>query len=580
MLTEYPRPQFVRDNWLNLNGEWNFSFDDKNLGEKEEWFKKFNSEIKIIVPYTYETKMSTIEDESHHSTVWYNKELEIHANDKRKLLHFEGSDYKTKVWVNSHYIGEHKGGYAAFKFDITDYICSGRNVITVKVEDQKDCLQPRGKQRWTNENFGCWYVQTTGIWKSVWIEEVSNTYLEKVKITPDIDNHSVEFFSCIENIDISDNVTLKCKIYLEGAEISSHSINNICKYNSFTIDLSNNTKPWCIALWSPQSPKLYDVVFTIEKNGIVIDKVESYFGMRKVSIENGQVLLNNRPIYQKLILDQGYWKESHLTPPSEEAIIKDIDLILEAGYNGIRKHQKIEDRRFLYWCDKKGVLVWSEMASQYSFNDIGVSMFIQEWMEIIEQNYNHPSIITWVPFNESWGIEYIYSDKNQQKFTEAVYNLTKTFDLMRPVIVNDGWEHTVSDIITLHDYDDNIMRFTERYADKNAILSNEVPFNMDRFAFADGYKYNGQPIIISEYGGIAFSDEGGWGYGKQMKDEDEFIERFDKITSSIKEIPYVCGYCYTQITDVQQEVNGLYTEERKAKVDIKKIKRINEKHEY
>lgn len=582
MLNQYPRPQFERSNWINLNGEWNFLFDDNKQGEKEKWYEHFplGNDPKgnvIIVPFTYETPLSGINDQTEHKVVWYNKKVELIADDdNRTLLHFEGADYEAKVWVNGNFAGVHKGGYAAFSFDVTLYLCEGENDITVRVEDSMSCEQPRGKQRWRNENFGCWYVQTTGIWKTVWMEKVPNYYMKKVKMTPDIDKGELRVEARFVGEAKSEKPQLQCEVFFEG--------NFICKtivdaqaYVDVTIKIAKDKEPWTVALWSPGSPKLYDIQFTLLEDSTPTDTVKSYFGMRKISIKGNKILLNNNPIYQKLILDQGYWEDSHLTPPSEEAIIKDIDLILEAGYNGLRKHQKVEDNRFLYWCDKKGVLVWSEMASTYSFTDDAMAMFTTEWMEIVEQNYNHPSIITWTPFNESWGVERILTDKKQQKFTESIYYLTKAFDSVRPVIVNDGWEHTISDIITLHDYVERGEDFYQRYKDKDKILGNDIQFNIYRSAFAEGYEYKGQPVIISEYGGIALKNDSGWGYGEQVKSEEAFLERFDSITSAIKKLDYACGYCYTQLTDVQQEINGLYNMKREAKVNIEKVKQINDK---
>ncbi len=246
------------------------------------------------------------------------------------------------------------------------------------------------------------------------------------------------------------------------------------------------------------------------------------------------------------------------------------------GFNGVRKHQKIEDDRFLYWCDKKGLLVWSEMAATYEFSDEAVENFTREWLEIMQQNYNHPCIITWVPFNESWGVPKILTDKKQQAFTEAIYYLSKSFDSERPVIVNDGWEHTISDIIALHDYEEVGNVFHDRYKDKSNILGNMIPHNKDKYAFAEGYEYQGQPVILTEYGGIAFKDESGWGYGNQVTSEKEFLERYKDITDAIKNIPYISGYCYTQITDVQQEINGLLNEDRTPKISVEKIKKVND----
>lgn len=576
MLTQYPRPQFQRQNWTNLNGEWNFLFDDANKGEKEEWYKSFPAGQIILVPYSYETILSGIGDQSHHKVLWYQRAFQAGTKpEKRMLLNFEGVDFEAKVWVNGIFAGSHKGGYAAFSFDITRMLKEGENDITVRVEDSISCEQPRGKQRWKQNNFGCWYVQTSGIWKTVWTEEVPDFYLERVKMTPDIDKGIIDITAKFSGAKREEDICLQVEISLEGKKICKKQVQVLNGHLHIPVSLIGEEEPWALALWSPRSPKLYDVKFSLEAGKEVTDEVDSYFGMRKISIEGNKILLNNLPLYQKLILDQGYWGESHLTPPSEEAMIEDIDLILKAGYNGLRKHQKVEDSRFLYWCDKKGLLVWSEMASQYIFNDSSIQLFTKEWMEIVEQNYNHPSIITWTPFNESWGIEYIVCDTAQQQFTVSIYHLTKSFDGMRPVIVNDGWEHTVSDIITLHDYTERGEEFLARYRDKDKILSNEIPFNLSRYAFAKGYSYKGQPVIISEYGGIALTDERGWGYGEQVTSEEAFLKRFDGITSAIKSLDYICGYCYTQLTDVQQEINGLYTMRREPKVNIEKISEIN-----
>jgi beta-galactosidase/beta-glucuronidase len=520
--------------------------------------------------------MSTIEDTTMHNLVWYNKKVMLKKEgNKRILLNFEGVDYTTKVWINGCFAGSHTGGYAAFTLDITKHLVDGENNITVRVEDSFDTAQPRGKQRWKKDNFGCWYVQTTGIWKTVWIEKVSACYIEKVKITPDIDLGEVRITAKVKGANFDVKNVLSCEVSFNNHIVRKTELHVEQDYISFSISLINEKQPWSVVLWSPQNPNLYDISFTLSAEGTGVDQVKSYFGMRKISISGNKVLLNNQPLYQRLILDQGYWKESHLTPPSEEAMLKDIDLIMTAGYNGLRKHQKIEDQRFLYWCDRKGLLVWSEMAAAYTFHEDGMKVFTTEWMDIVDQNYNHPCIITWTPFNESWGIENIYNNVMQQKFTESIYQLTKAFDPMRPVIVNDGWEHTISDILTLHDYEEYGDGILSRYKKEDQIVNNKIPFNKHRYAFAKGYEYKGQPVIVSEYGGIAFSSKEGWGYGEQVKSEEEFIKRFDSITSAIKELDYVSGFCYTQVTDVQQEVNGLYTIDREPKVNIDEIKKIN-----
>lgn len=585
---DYPRTQFVRDNWENLNGAWDFAFDDAHCGEREGWYKDFKGNMTIQVPFTYETKMSGIQDESRHDQIWYRRSFQVDGSRLEKenyLLHFEGSDFITKVWVNGQYVGDHRGGYARFSFDITDVVRDGENELIVKVEDSFDMQQPRGKQRWIDKNFGCWYVQTTGIWKTVWSEYVPKINLKSVKMTPNLQEHSLELeyeVEAPENI-MGEDLLVAASVSFKGVPVTKVITAVTAGHVETKVDvfLRNNNfgLEWGVRTWSPEDPNLYDVKFQLLYQGNVEDTVASYFAMREIRIDGSNILLNGHPIYQRLILDQGYWKDSHLTPPSEEALVEDIDKIHALGYNGLRKHQKIEDERFLYWCDVKGMLVWSEMAAAYQYSDYAVSEFVSEWMEIVKQNYNHPCIITWTPFNESWGVSQIETRKNEQNFTEAVYYLTKSLDKYRPVIVNDGWEHTISDIITLHDYEEVGEVLKARYTEgKEEIMSTEIYHCSGKSAFANGYSYKGQPVIISEYGGIAFNnDDSGWGYGNKVNTKEEFIKRFDEITTAVKEIPYVCGFCYTQVSDVQQEINGMMDMERNFKVEPEIIKEINER---
>lgn len=586
-IKDYPRPQFVRNNWENLNGAWDFGFDDKNVGEREQWFKSFPGNLRIQVPFTYETKLSGIQDETRHDNIWYRKIVQVDGTKLEKnnyIIHFEGSDFVTKLWVNGQFAGSHRGGYARFSFDITNLVKDGENELTVKVEDSFDIQQPRGKQRWMSENFGCWYVQTTGIWKTVWTEYVPKISLDDVKMTPDMEKFSLELEfevnapeSCLGQELMVETVISYGGTFVNKA-ITAVNANHIeTEISVFVKD--QRLFEWGIKSWTPETPDLYDIEFRIVENGNILDEIGSYFAMREIRIDGPNILLNGRPLYQRLILDQGYWKDSHLTPPSEEALIEDIDKIHALGYNGLRKHQKIEDERFLYWCDVKGMLVWSEAAAAYQYSDYAAAEFTREWMEIVKQNYNHPCIITWTPFNESWGISHVETKRMEQHFTEAIYHLTKSMDKHRPVIVNDGWEHTVSDIITLHDYEEAGKIFKARYMEyRDEIMTTEVYHSNYKSAMANGYAYRGQPVIISEYGGIAFNnDDSGWGYGNKVNTKEEFIRRFDEITSAVKEVPYVCGFCYTQVSDVQQEINGLMDIERNFKVDPEIIREINER---
>ena len=579
---DYPRPQLVRKNWMNLNGEWDFAFDEKNLGEKEKWQEQFPDQHKIQAPFTYETPASGIGRQERCDRVWYRKKICISKQQaKRYLLHFEGCDFETRVWVNGQFSGSHKGGYSRFSFDVTELLHDGENEICVSAQDSFDTRQPRGKQRWRKENFACWYVQTTGIWKTVWMEEVPQLYVKSLKITPLLSQQSVQIDWELEGDVRGADASLEFAVSFRGKQIhqSSQKISRPYGTTVFSVFCDDeDLGEYGVLLWAPGEPNLYDLDVQLCAKEAQ-DCVGSYFGMREIRIDQCNVLLNGRPLYQRLILDQGYWEDSHLTPPSEEALTEDIDKILALGYNGVRKHQKTEDERFLYWCDVKGVLVWSEMASAYEFDDYAVEEFTREWMEIVRQNYSHPSIITWTPFNESWGIPQVKTDPRQQHFTEEIYHLTKAVDPYRPVIVNDGWEHTVSDIITLHDYEEEGKTFLERYTKlKEEILDTEVYHSSTKSAFANGYGYQGQPVIISEFGGIAFDGTGeGWGYGNKVEDEDAFLRRFDEITTAVKEVPYACGYCYTQVTDVQQEINGLMDMRRNFKVDPEKIREINER---
>lgn len=581
-IPDYPRPQLVRSSWENLNGSWNFAFDDENTGFSKGWNQGVPQEQTIRVPFSYETKASGIGDERIHPRVWYSRTVQVNEEalqGRRMLLHFEGCDYRTTVWVNGQQAGTHVGGYARFSFDVTKLLHTGENVIAVLAEDSDDTRQPRGKQRWVEKNFGCWYVQTTGIWKTVWMESVPETYLSALKLTPDYGNARLDVEAEIEAEQFEEGVLLEAIVRYQDTFIASTAVAVTRKQVHLQINVSSNPGEyeWSLHSWSPENPQLYDLELRIIQDGKPLDTVLSYFGMRDIRIDGRQILLNGSPLYQRLILDQGYWKDSRLTPPDEAALIEDIDKIQKLGYNGVRKHQKIEDERFLYWCDVKGLLVWSEMAAAYTFDDTAVSDFMTQWAEIVRQNYSHPAIITWTPVNESWGVPQIKTEKPQQSFAQAIYYLTKSLDPNRPVIVNDGWEHTVSDIITLHDYEEKGSVFLERYAEHmQELLDGTFYHNLDRAAFADGFHYRGQPIIISEFGGIAYNnDDSGWGYGNKVNTEEEFLARFAQITGAIQQLPYCCGYCYTQVTDVQQEINGLMDMERNFKTDPDKVRAIN-----
>ncbi len=574
---DYPRPQMVRDNFELLNGEWDFIYERENVNDSLK--NGFTSKGKILVPFTYETKLSGINVQKQFDEVWYSKTINV---DKSQLtdvvmLHFEGVDYQTTVFVNGKQVGENKGGYHRFSMDIRSALKVGENTIAVKVCDSLDFSTVRGKQRWHDQNFFCFYVQTTGIWKSVWLEFLNETYLKEVKTTPDLSDDSVTFDLEFSNA----NADADCFITVsfDGQIVQSLSVNCLNKYNSVKVVLTSNDALFVSNYWTIEKPNLYDVEFNIVEKGKTVDKVGSYFGLREFKAEGNKLLLNKVPVYLKLVLDQGYFLESGLTAPSEEALKEDILIAQKMGFNGARKHQKIEDERYLYYADILGFLVWCEMPSAYLFGDNMASDLLCEWHKIVRQNYNHPSVCVWVGLNESWGVKNIYDNQNMQAFANAVYYQTKSIDSMRPVVSNDGWEHAITDILTLHNYEPDGDKYFELYDTFEKLTQGDCK-TIQKQPFAKGYGYNGQPIMISEFGGIVFEKDnvdGAFGYGNGAKDEKEFLSRFDKLCQAIKKMPSVCGFCYTQLTDVEQEVNGIVDNLRSPKVSLKGIKQTLDK---
>lgn len=565
---EYPRPQFVRDkSWLNLNGEWDFSFG------------KDTFDMKIIVPYAYQTKLSGINLQEFHDIVWYRRNFDLprHMKGKRIILHFGAVDYKCQVWVNGVHVTSHIGGHVGFQVEISHVIKDKDNEIIVRAEDDSlDLEMPRGKQYWKEKPESIFYTRTTGIWQTVWIEAVAHTYLHRVWMTPDVDDRAVDIEYEIDG-DMEGRF-LKAVISFEGTDLAKYTVSEIKNRGAFraVIDQQGLVK-WNFQeelLWSPENPRLFDIKFYIYQGDKIIDEAHSYFGMRKVSIVDGKFMLNNRPYYQKLVLDQGYWEESLLTAPEDQAFVRDISLAKEMGFNGARKHQKIEDPRYLYWADKLGFLVWGEIAANYVFSRRGVGRLANEWMKEIFRDYNHPSIVAWTPINESWGVPNILSKKDEQSFCAAMVYLTKSLDQSRPVISNDGWEHTCTDLLTIHDYCPDKSILKKRYSSLESILDS-MPAG--RRMFAQGWEYEGQPILVTEFGGISYKkgDWEGWGYSSANSHED-YAKRYYDVVSALLESDLIQGFCYTQLTDVEQEINGLLTYDRKPKIDPNIIREINE----
>ncbi|UFT98660.1 glycoside hydrolase family 2 [Radiobacillus kanasensis] len=577
---EYPRPQFKRSEWVNLNGDWNFAIDDENKGLTEKWYQSFPTGKKIIVPFAYQTEKSSIGDPSFHDVVWYQRHFTIPKEweGKQQLLHFGAVDYRAWVYVNGELLTFHEGGHTPFSVNMTNALKDGENSIVVRVEDpSEDVTIPRGKQYWHEKPESIFYTRTTGIWQTVWMEPVEPSRIDSIRWTPDIDRGDIDLETEIINNTGAD-LQLQVDIYFRGEKIVSERISTINAYikRSFHIrnrctDRSNIHGPgW---YWSPEHPNLFDVHLSLLDGDKNLDRIESYFGMRKVSIEDGKFMLNNKPYYQKLVLDQGYFPESLLTAPSDEALKKDIILSKEMGFNGARKHQKIEDPRYLYWADKLGFLVWGEMANCSEYSEKAVQRINAEWIEAINRDYNHPSIVAWVPLNESWGISRVAHETQQQDHSLGMYYLTKSLDQTRPVLSNDGWEHTISDICGIHNY-----RSAEELKELYQTVDSAVESTpSDRRIYAKGYRYNGVPIMLTEYGGIAYKvdDSDGWGYSAVTSSE-ELLAEYKAYTNALFASPIISGFCYTQLTDVEQEINGLLTYDRKPKCDLSEIKKVND----
>lgn len=585
--TEYPRPQFKRDAWINLNGTWYFDYDDKDEGLTGAWWKNHSFSKSIEVPFSYQSKLSGIHDLDPHEIVWYQREFTYQKTDNEDLLlHFGAVDFIATVWVDGQLVGTHTGGETSFEFEISNCLNgSATHQLTVRVDDPvKSEEQPRGKQNWVGHSFSIFYTGTTGIWQTVWLEPVSKQRIKSLKFCSDIDKGTVNITGKVTNFKLEDQISFD--IFHDNQKLVTASIEPEANTFDVTINLFDHhifrtmfhNDGWT---WTPVHPTLFDCNATLSKNNQITDKVTSYFGMRKIHADEGSIYLNNRPIYQKLVLDQGYWPDGLLTAPSDEAFKKDIEMSKKMGFNGCRKHQKVEDPRFLYWADKLGYLVWGECAAAPAFTATSISRATSEWEEIIERDFNHPAIITWIPLNESWGVPQIHSDPQQQHYSEMLYHLVHSLDNTRLVGSNDGWEQTVTDVCGIHNYGQGNSNEKEKYDYFVDSLSNWQKLVSQPSAswsiFAKGYRYTGQPIMLTECGGIGYvksDDKKGWGYTSATSN-DNYVSEYARVIAAIAKSQSIVGFCYTQLSDVEQEVNGLLTYDRQFKADPEKIKKIN-----
>ncbi|MEM2946347.1 MAG: glycoside hydrolase family 2 TIM barrel-domain containing protein [Thermoproteota archaeon] len=568
---EHPRPDFVRSRWINLNGKWGFAFDDKGIGEREKWYlseKAFDRSI--MVPFPYQSRLSGIHDEGFHDVIWYRREFELpdEWHGGRILLHIGAVDYLSRVWVNGELMGQHIGGYSPFDIDITKAVKPYENSLVVEAVD-KHGDQPRGKQSSELKPSGCVYMRVSGIWQTVWLELAGDTYIRLFRLIPDVNRE--QLMISVNLAGRTNRTRLDARIILNGAELSKRSFTLKRSHSVLKMPLGYLRK------WAPETPDLYRIELNLfGDNDEPLDSVAGYFGVRTISVKGRRILLNGKPYYLKLALDQGYYPDGLYTAPSDSAIKRDVEAVKELGLNGVRKHQMPPDPRYLYWADKIGILVWEEMGDWgMSLVSRNLEPFLAEWRAIIDRDFNHPCVIAWVPFNERDPGE----TPESLGFVRTVYSETKKHDPTRLVIDNSGYNHTESDIIDIHDY--TAWQGGYVFTDGWRKAGKHGPYSPHRPLMFKGFKYSGQPVVISEYGGWgikAFTpliDRKFHAYGPPLEDEYEFISKYRDVTLAIMSEPRVCGFCYTQLYDVEGEVNGFMTYDRRWKVSPEEIRRIN-----
>ena len=565
-MAKHSNPQFARDNFIKLDGQWDFGFQKAKMGFRFSTDEKKAVEIrnkkeyphKINVPFCVESELSGIRYKDFINMVWYRKAVNIKKDGNRVFLCFGAADHLTTVLINGKCAGRHKGGYTSFRFDITDLVTDGENEIFVLCEDNvKHPFVIRGKQSEWKKSHACDYTRTTGIWQTVYIEYVPQNYVENFKIYPDHKNGLVTI-----NFTLKGKKKLTCEAFYDGKSVGKTIMENACGNEVLQIKLDETH------LWEVGNGRLYDLDITFGE-----DKIHSYFGLRNVRLDGYKFLINEKSVFQRLVLDQGFYKKGIYTAPTDEDLIKDITLSMDLGFNGARLHQKVFDPKFLYYADQLGYIVWGEYANwglDYS-NPKSVDVFLNEWKEAVERDFNHPALIGWCPFNETWDYK---KRKQYDPLLATVYDYTKAVDSTRPCIDTSGNFHVKTDIYDLHDYSYDVEFFKnnyDRFMTENYLYEHVLVDNPGR------QTYRGEPVFISEYGGIKWvSDESikSWGYGKDVKTPEEFADRYVGLTDVIVSNYKMFGFCYTQLYDIEQEQNGLYTYDREKKFDEKIYDRI------
>jgi len=580
----HPQPQMARARWLDLCGPWSFAYDDTDVGLDEQWQARDDVYTRTIqVPFPPESPASGIGDTSFHPVVWYRRTFDRAREDsgKRLILHCGAIDYAAMVWVNGQLLASHQGGNTPFRVDITRALrTDGPQVLVIRAEDNPwDLAQPRGKQDWREQPHSIWYHRTTGIWQPIWLEPVATTHITDLRWTPDLDRAVLSLRVTLQRATL-EPVRVRMQLSLHGVSIVDDIalVQGSELTRDLVLDLGSLTMSQGEILWSPGHPNLIEAVISVMVNDEAIDEVQSYAGLRSVSVSGGRFLLNGTPYYLRMALAQGYWPQTHLAAPSNEALRREVELAKELGFNGLRIHQKVEDPRFLYWCDRLGMVVWGEMANAYVFSPDALQRLTREWLEVVDRDTSHPCIVAWVPLNESWGVPNLLRDLEQQHFVQSIYHLTKALDDSRPTIANDGWEYLTGDIFGIHDYTFQGDTIRERYGTTEAInrtLREVQP--QYRFVTLSNRQSEGIPVMLTEFGGISFhpqTDDTWYGYGTVV-DRKSYGDKYRELVEAVLDCRTISGFCYTQLTDTLQETNGLLTENREFKVDPALIRSIN-----
>jgi beta-galactosidase/beta-glucuronidase len=583
--SEYPRPQFARQHWLCLNGEWEFEVDAGDSGHARGLTRRPLAS-RIIVPFCPESTLSGIGNTDFMNVVWYRKEIQVPAawKNQRILLHFQAVDYDTTIWINDVEVARHRGGFTPFSAELTGVNAGQTVTIVVRTRDDHRLAKPLGKQSQQYHNYSCRYVRTSGIWQTVWLEPVPQTYLLRARITPDV---AAGRFTIVQPIS-GPRTGLQVRATLADAagivvSDSAAADSDFAPFLSLAIPADRRR------LWSPADPHLYDLKLELlSSSGAVIDTVESYAGLRSVRIDGQAILINGEPLFQRLVLDQGYYPDGILTAPSDAALVRDIELSRAAGFNGARLHQKVFEERFLYHADRLGYLVWGEFADwgcnlggPDGDNQQPGATYITQWLEALERDYSHPSIIGWCPLNET---HQRHTDRIPvlDDVTRGMYLATKAMDQTRPVLDTSGYSHRIADVdvFDCHDYEQDPAKFAQNHAG----LADGKPFinTGANKAMWSPWGYRGQPYFVSEFGGIwwnpgAKPGDPSWGYGERPKSIEEFYTRFEKLCDVLLQNPHMFGYCYTQLTDVYQEQNGIFRFNRSTKFDLARLKAAQQK---